>query len=404
LTSVALLVPPFQGHVNPALGTAAALVRGGHRVAIHLPEDFRVAVEGVGAKLWPYDPQPPPDWAAVDDDRLVRFASLPARLAHESRTVLPIVLAALAAHPPDVLAYDQLCVWGHLAAAVTKLPAALLCTSYAAGPGWSPWDHQAYAALPPVPVADAAWTASMDEMAERHGAPRMSLPDLFGAVEPVNVVFMPRVLQPAGATFDDRYVFVGPALRPATGNASCIGDTGEDLPLVYVSMGTMFGDWPQLSALCDLAFADGRWRVLVADPGSEQVDRGPVAVRRSVDQLAVLDRAAVAVSHGGMGSVLEALNAGVPLVVVPQVPEQEITADRVAALGVGVRLDRATMDSEVLRRAVDEVADDPRIRRAVDRMRYAVQAPGGASAAASALLRRAETSTSDAGSSATPLL
>ena len=63
-------------------------------------------------------------------------------------------------------------------------------------------------------------------------------------------------------------------------------------------------------------------------------------IRQHVPQLDVLEKAKLFVSHGGMNSTMEAMNAGVPLVVVPQMHEQEVTAKRVDELGLGVHLPR----------------------------------------------------------------
>jgi UDP:flavonoid glycosyltransferase YjiC (YdhE family) len=75
----------------------------------------------------------------------------------------------------------------------------------------------------------------------------------------------------------------------------------------------------------------------------------------------------------------------VPLVVVPQTPEQAANADRVAELGLGERVD----DHAELRAAVERVASSGTIRAALDRMRAAVGAGGGAARAAGVILSRA---------------
>jgi MGT family glycosyltransferase len=99
----------------------------------------------------------------------------------------------------------------------------------------------------------------------------------------------------------------------------------------------------------------------------------------------VLRHAAAFVSHAGMGSTMEALYYGVPLVCVPQMVEQEANAARVAELGLGVRLDPESLTADDLRAAVDAVTGDAAIRAALDRMRDAVRKAGGAVAAADAI-------------------
>jgi MGT family glycosyltransferase len=86
-----------------------------------------------------------------------------------------------------------------------------------------------------------------------------------------------------------------------------------------------------------------------------------------------------------MGSTMEALYYGVPLVCVPQMLEQEANANRVAELGLGVRLDPHGLTPEDLRAAVDAVRTDPATRAALDMMRGAIRRAGGAVAAADAI-------------------
>jgi MGT family glycosyltransferase len=99
----------------------------------------------------------------------------------------------------------------------------------------------------------------------------------------------------------------------------------------------------------------------------------------------VLRHARAFVSHAGMGSTMEALYYGVPLVCVPQMLEQEINAGRVAELGLGVRLDPERLTAADLRAAVDAVSGDAGMRAALDRMREATRKAGGAAAAADAI-------------------
>ena len=74
-----------------------------------------------------------------------------------------------------------------------------------------------------------------------------------------------------------------------------------------------------------------------SDVGSEDIGRPPpnFLVQPYVPQLEVLRRAAAFVTHGGMNSVSESLSFGVPVVVVPQMGEQEIVGRRVEQLGAG---------------------------------------------------------------------
>ena len=90
-------------------------------------------------------------------------------------------------------------------------------------------------------------------------------------------------------------------------------------------------------------------------------------------QAAVLPHADAVVCHGGSGTTLGALAAGVPLVVVPLFADQPENARRVAAVGAGVAVDpdpehadepiRGSVDPVALRAAIEEVVRDPAYRR-----------------------------------------
>jgi UDP:flavonoid glycosyltransferase YjiC (YdhE family) len=65
---------------------------------------------------------------------------------------------------------------------------------------------------------------------------------------------------------------------------------------------------------------------------------GNVTVRAWVDQAAVVPQADLVVHHGGSGTTLGALAAGVPQLVLPQGADQFANAEALLAAGAAVRL------------------------------------------------------------------
>ena len=55
-----------------------------------------------------------------------------------------------------------------------------------------------------------------------------------------------------------------------------------------------------------------------------------------VPQRAVLDRCAAVICHGGYGTVLDAVDAAVPMVIVPFGADQHVNAAAVQRLGIGI--------------------------------------------------------------------
>ncbi|RAS65625.1 UDP-glucoronosyl/UDP-glucosyl transferase [Lentzea atacamensis] len=82
------------------------------------------------------------------------------------------------------------------------------------------------------------------------------------------------------------------------------------------------------------------------------------------------------ITNGGWGGVLAAVEAGVPMVVVPGSLDKPQAARRVARVGAGV----VRKKPERLRNAVDQVLAQPRHR--VRELGRAITAAGGAARAA----------------------
>ena len=92
-----------------------------------------------------------------------------------------------------------------------------------------------------------------------------------------------------------------------------------------------------------------------------------VTVTRWVRHADVLPGCSAVITHGGHGTVLKALTAGVPLLVVPLGRDQPDNAARVVHAGAGIRL-RKQASVSALRTATARVIEDPRYRAAAGRM------------------------------------
>ncbi|MCJ0872556.1 nucleotide disphospho-sugar-binding domain-containing protein [Streptomyces sp. AP-93] len=182
---------------------------------------------------------------------------------------------------------------------------------------------------------------------------------------------------------------------PALGNRSYQGSwkaPQDGRPVLFVSLGTQFTRRPEFYRACIEAFADTDMHVVMTVGHSvDPTGLGPVPdtieIHSSVPQLDVLAHAAAFVTHGGMGSAMEALAHGVPLVVVPQMAEQQANARQIEHLSLGLHLPREQATPQALRDAVRRVTTDPDIARGVVEFRQAIHDAGGAIAAADAVER-----------------
>ncbi|WP_370943615.1 glycosyltransferase [Amycolatopsis sp. cg5] len=115
----------------------------------------------------------------------------------------------------------------------------------------------------------------------------------------------------------------------------------ETKPLVYLTLGTAFGTPELLSeAIEGLATLDAHVVVATGRVRADLLGDVPatVTVAKWVPQASLLPHAAVVVHHGGSGTTLGALAAGVPQLMLPQGADQFANTEAVTAAGASLRL------------------------------------------------------------------
>ena len=158
-----------------------------------------------------------------------------------------------------------------------------------------------------------------------------------------------------------------------------VGERDPSIRRVAITLGTAVPDRAAtLAALVD-AFADLDAEVVVTTgPGIDLDALGVVPrnvrVEAWVPMSRLLPTCDVLAFHGGSGTMLAALAAGVPLVSMPVAADQPDNADRCAAAGVGVTLGPGERDPQSVRRAVEHVLDTPGFGVAARRVRDEIRA------------------------------
>jgi dTDP-L-oleandrosyltransferase len=389
---VLLLHGPHAGNVYPLLPLVAELTRRGHRVTQATTAEFAPLADRAGAAPLQYESavmnlDPAEVFAADDDGATPHMLYL-----EENLQVLRAVEAACDGSPPDVVVYEDFpFIAGQLLAARWNRPAVRISVGFATNHAYSYYaDMVADSGIPGPLTLQRFRTALADLLAARGvGA---SPEGFWYRVEDLNLVFIPRAFQFAGGTFDERFVFVGPALTESGGDGWA---PPGDRPVVLVSLGTSFNDHPELFRDCARAFAGSRWHVVMT-VGSrvDPAELGPlppnVEAHGWLSHAAVLEHAQLCVTHGGMGTVMQALHFGRPMVVIPHHAFECVPmARRVDELGLGRHLEAQPLDGAALRAAVDELAGDAGTLARVREMQRCVRTAGGAVRAADEVLARA---------------
>ncbi|MEO6235622.1 MAG: macrolide family glycosyltransferase [Vicinamibacterales bacterium] len=383
---------PLHGHTNPTLPLVRELVARGDHVTYFSSSAFRVKVEQAGARYLPYRNAFLANITRLPD----RLHELPWLLTRATEDVLGKELAAIRAERPDYIVTDSIAPWGHWVGQVLGVPVVTSVSTFAFNRRVAA-SALAHGARPKSlrlalskmrHMSKAIWLAR--RLRRQYGVPGPGVTGLVFGCSGLNIVYTSRLFQPFSDTFDDRFEFVGPSLTPPDVTAGLEPWDVSELPLVYVSLGTLFNADPSFYRTCFTAFGDMNVRVVMSigsnvDEGSLGAPPANFSIHRHVEQLDVLSRAAVFVTHGGMNSVSESLYCGVPLIVVPQMSEQELVGHRVEALGAGVYLPRAEVTASTLHDAVAHVLADDDFRVQVGVVRDSLLSAGGVARAADAI-------------------
>jgi MGT family glycosyltransferase len=382
------MVHPDHGHVIPNLAVVTELVRRGNRVS-YLTGDMMVGiVEEAGATALRYD-------SKYRDSNFLNLARDPLYLLSVLLDESADMLTALESYPaddlPDMIVYDTSILYaGRILARKWNRPATQLIPMFASNANFSYLNaiYNSDGAEQSIPDWVDDMFAQISALSNAHG---VDVPpaELWWEIQDFSIINMPRSFQYVGDSFDERFAFVGPCL----GERNFLGEwqpPASGLPVALVSFGAVFNEYPDFFQMCVRTFTDVPWHVVitVAD-GMDPADLGPlppnIEAHRWVPHYKVLQHASVAITHGGMGTVMEALHSGCPMVVVPTSSIDAVAARRIEELNLGRAIPPEEVTGELLLQAVLEVAGSEVIQRCTGEMQKDLHASGGTLRAADEL-------------------
>jgi MGT family glycosyltransferase len=131
-----------------------------------------------------------------------------------------------------------------------------------------------------------------------------------------------------------------------------------DRPLVYATLGSIYGTAHKLMRSFIQAIELGGWQGVVTvgrNNDAAKFQHPPtIDVVQYVPQADVLPRASVVLCHGGFGTVMGSIDAGVPMVIVPLGADQLQNAERAQRVGIATVVEPARASPQVLRDAIAE--------------------------------------------------
>ena len=381
---ILMLSVAHGGNVLPWVGLATELAHRGHQVSFTTTDQFAEALNVDGLEVLRYNsnPQPP-----LRDDP-GQFSKHMWRI-DENSAIAEAVKTRFTDTRPDVILYDSSAFHaGRIFARNWRVPYVKLSAGFVSGPLYS-----VEVDVKNRPLAGGSNNAaSFGDSLIRTGrlicdyGQDIGVDDwLFMPFEELTVSTLPRELQIAGDAFDEHWVFAGPFLddRAFQGQWQ---PPNED-PVLLVSFGSSnYKGQRAFLETCVSAFAGLDWHVVISTgPHLDPAELGPlppnIEAHQQVPQLAILKKAKLFISHGGLGGILEALSLGVPILAFPQLPEHHIAGDRITELGLG-RTAELDISADDLKAAVLDLAADASTADSLSQMREHIQKAGGAARAA----------------------
>ena len=340
MSKIVFFCIPAHGHTNPTLGVVRELISRGHQVFYYSYNMMREKIEATGATFVScdeYDQEQRLD--AKDAVRVGKDLAFSTQILVDTTLALDdTVCEHMRELNPDCIVADSMAVWGKAVALKLGIPFVSSTTTFAFNQYSAKIMKQSLRQMFGMIFSMTKINKNIKRLQEK-GYPVKSVLDIIQNDNNTDtIVYTSPEFQPCSETFSDKYVFVGPSIRPIEN----IFEKKSD-KLIYISMGTVINDSTEFYKKCIEALANKKYQVIMSVGNLINIeDLGAVpyniTISRFVDQIAVLSQADVFLTHCGMNSVNESLYYKVPLVMYPQTSEQDGVTTRVEQLGAGIRL------------------------------------------------------------------
>ncbi len=401
MSNIGIFCPPLTGHLNPIAVLGRALISRGHRVTVFQFDEFRRQVTSEGLEFCALGHQDESlskrilEMGNAQDLKSLKLAVEGARQSTEN--ICLHAPDALKKNNIDLVLADQNEPGAGTAAEHLGLPFVSLCPSLPLNRepgipppfvGWSytrsPWGlfrnavgiraadlligpinntlnrFRAKWKLPALRGPDDSFSklAQLSQMTQDFDFPRHRLPDTFHYLGPWLDAKQPEPVEFPYARLDGR-------------------------PFVYASFGTLQpGAAKQFEKIADACHRLNLQLVLAAGKAAEALGKlpgNPIVVSYA-PQLELLPKCALAVTHGGMNTVMQALRFGKPMLAIPQTHDQPGIAARLAFTGAGLVLTDKQPDVSSIEQGLKEIRASSLFTEAAQRLRGSIELAGGTQA------------------------
>ena len=339
MKSIMFFCIPAHGHHNPTFPVVKELVSRGNRVRFYSFNEFKEKVEATGATF-------------ISCDEYLAEVAKEIESGEETMSTTEMTIVDLQTtakmdsflkkeveeFKPDVIVSDSVCFWGKLTARKYNIPMVVSTTTFAFNKQAASYMKSSFAEIMDLIKGQKRVKAELKSL-EQYGYHEKSIMPLVQNDNYTDtIVYATKKYQPYGNTFSNHYAFVGPSV-----STNYLPEKKNQKPLVYISLGTVVSNKPDFYHKCIEALKDEEVDVIIScgkavDPESLNGLADNVKVYSKVNQLEILSKANVFLTHNGMNSTSESLYMATPMVLFPQTNEQRAVARRAKEMGAGVEL------------------------------------------------------------------
>ncbi len=383
---------PAHGHTNPTLALVKELIRQGEEVLYYSFPHLKEKIEETGAIYMPYSIDRLEDTNYTEEQ--LKYFPIVFRVCIESTDkMLDFLINEVDREKPDYIIHDSLATWGKYVGQIKNIPTICSTTTF-------PF-HESFLNIPKELVnllfqfvrGDVKHLVKalyiQHQICKKYKIKKPPLLDALSGKEKLNIVYTAEEFTPNRHVFDQTYCFVGPSISDRMEGEKVTIPINKK-PIVYISLGSIFGDNKEFYQDCFHAFKNiDATFILSLGKKMNETDFSVIPenfiLYPYVNQLDLLQKVDIFVTHGGMNSVQESLYFKVPLILYPQQQEQEMIAQQVERLGCGIHLKEC--HSETLKQSLLKLVNNKEYKQRCSEFGTLLHEKGGYKRAVSEIMR-----------------
>ncbi|MGF1576106.1 MAG: glycosyltransferase [Cyanophyceae cyanobacterium] len=399
---------PSTGHLNTFIPLGHELQQRGHRVTLVGVLDVKATVLAAGLGFQPIGEQTFPIGTVAA--RLSQLGTLKGLAATRHTSQLVYDLAEICLQEGPVILQrigvgacivDQVTSEGGTVADALGLPFVSVCSALALNwhvevpPCFTPWGYSKYPWAQLRNFMAYLWLYRLTSplrhriaavRQQRQLPPHEDPNDAYSQLaqisqQPLEFEF-PRQHLPQNFYFTGPFHRASPLAPPPFPFETLTGQ-----PLIYASLGTLQNQLPGVFETIAIACQGLNVQLVIAlgrtlHPDLLPTFPGNPIVVDYAPQVALIQRSALVITHGGLNTALECLTYGVPMVAIPITNDQLGVSARIAWAGVGQMIALKRLTVQRLHQAIQTVITEPSYRGNAARLQKAIDQAGGVAKAA----------------------